>query len=158
MGSPKSSNSASTPISRVDDWWPSFRIGRRSAFLYMPIIPRANTSHRRRAHFLNSYLRRSRPRSRAKQFQAEFLTHDQRISAFHSMDRRFRDGRASRMAFRQPAGAPYSVLLTDKGPRRSTVESTLSGSFQSSVRYRFRTAGAVVEISQLRPENIVHHV
>jgi DNA-binding transcriptional LysR family regulator len=65
---PKSSNSASTtPISRVDDWWPSFQIGRRSAFLYIPIIPRANTSHRRRAHFLNSYPRRSRPRTRAKQ-------------------------------------------------------------------------------------------
>jgi hypothetical protein len=55
-GSPKSSNSASTPISRVDDWWPCFQIGRRSAFLYMPIIRRANTSPRGRAHFLNSYL------------------------------------------------------------------------------------------------------
>src|SRR3984957_15538251 len=38
----------------------------------MPTIPRDNTSHRRRACFLSSYLRRSRPRTRAKQFQAEF--------------------------------------------------------------------------------------
>jgi hypothetical protein len=37
----------------------------------MPTIPRANTSHRRRARFLSSYLRRSRPRTRAKQFPAD---------------------------------------------------------------------------------------
>jgi DNA-binding transcriptional LysR family regulator len=59
MESLKFSNSAWTPISRVDDWWPSFRIGRRNASLCMPTIPRANTSHRRRARFLNSYLRQS---------------------------------------------------------------------------------------------------
>jgi hypothetical protein len=40
----------------------------------MPTIPRANTSHRRRARFLSSYLRRSRSRTRAKQFQADSET------------------------------------------------------------------------------------
>jgi 3-polyprenyl-4-hydroxybenzoate decarboxylase len=34
-------------------------------------IPRANTSHRRRVRFLSSYLRRFRPRTRAKQFQTD---------------------------------------------------------------------------------------
>ncbi len=34
-------------------------------FPLLPIIRRANTWHRRRAHFLNSYLRRSMPRARA---------------------------------------------------------------------------------------------
>src|ERR1700728_4267329 len=38
----------------------------------MPTIPHANTSHRRRARFLSSWLRRFRPRTRAKQRQAEF--------------------------------------------------------------------------------------
>src|SRR5271154_3214811 len=74
MGSLKFLNSAWMPISRVDDWWPSFRIGRRNVSPCMPTIPRANTSHQRRARFLSSYLRRSRPRTRAKQFQADSET------------------------------------------------------------------------------------
>src|ERR1700751_3640494 len=74
MGSLKFSNLAWTPIFRVDDWWPSFRIGVRNVSPCMPTIPRANTSHRRRARFLSSYLRRSRSLNRAKQFQADSET------------------------------------------------------------------------------------
>src|ERR1700722_9947829 len=71
MGSLNFSNSVWTPISRVDDWLLSFRIGRRNVSLSMPTIPRANTSHQRHARFLSSYLRQSRLRTRAKQFQAD---------------------------------------------------------------------------------------
>jgi len=40
----------------------------------MPTVLRANTLHRRRARFLSSYLRQSRPRTRAKHFQADSET------------------------------------------------------------------------------------